>query len=99
MSQARKLIEERDHPYGNSWLITGVVIDTVIDLFTDFQQKAPELLIPWMMILNKLVRLLFSPYSEDNWRDIAGYVELVLRHFETTRIDVSDELEEVNANG
>lgn len=92
MSQARKLIEERDRPYGNSWLITGVVIDTVIDLFTDFQQKAPELLIPWMMILNKLVRLLFSPYSEDNWKDIAGYVELVLRHFETTRIDVSDEL-------
>jgi hypothetical protein len=58
------------------------------------QSKAPELLVAWMMILNKLMRLLFTPYSEDNWKDIAGYAQLVLRFMEETRPARPTEVEE-----
>lgn len=85
MSEIQKLIEKRDKEYGNSWLITGQLINVVSDLFTNFQREAPELLIPWMMMLNKMVRLLFTPHKEDTWQDIAGYAQLVLRHFDVTR--------------
>ena len=30
----------------------------------------------WVIILNKLIRAIASPYKVDHWADIAGYAEL-----------------------
>jgi len=32
----------------------------------------------WMMILNKLIRALYTPNDPDHWKDIAGYATLVM---------------------
>mgnify|MGYP001443382899 CR=1 FL=1 len=89
-NEVRKLIEGRDRPYGNAWQLTGLAIFAVKQQFEAFMDAVPHYIIPWMMILNKLMRLLFDPDSRDNWVDIAGYVELVLRHMDEGSHETED---------
>lgn len=80
-----ELIEERGKSYGIAWQITGKLVGAVpqvVNALIDMLRRAPEVYMPWMMILNKLVRILAQPYHKDSWKDIAGYAVLVSDYLE-----------------
>lgn len=81
-SKAKKLLKERGAAYGNAWQTTGYVMQPVMYLVSALVESDPEIYLPWMMILNKLVRALFAPRHADNWRDIIGYATLVYESLE-----------------
>jgi hypothetical protein len=81
-TKTKKLLKERGAAYGNAWQTTGHVIKPVIHLIAGLVEMAPEIYLPWMMILNKLVRALYAPDHADNWRDIIGYATLVYESLE-----------------
>ena len=45
-------------------------------------RMAPEVYYNWVIILNKLTRLLADPLNIDSWKDIAGYASLVVNYLE-----------------
>lgn len=49
----------------------------VMHLLNRLIAKYPELYMPWVMILNKLIRILAVPDRADSWYDIIGYATLV----------------------
>ena len=73
-----KLLETRGRDYGDAWKLTGLVIQPVAEEVVDLAVKTPEVWLPWVQILNKLVRILVTPKNADHWRDIVGYATLVL---------------------
>lgn len=77
-SDVSSLINDRGELYGNAHEITGKILQPVASELVELLSKWPALWIPWIMILNKLVRLLFSPTHLDSWMDIQGYAELAM---------------------
>lgn len=72
---------EREREYGDAWLYTGKVLTLFPDrLISRLLRK--KLLFPWLMILNKTIRILWSPGKIDHWKDIEGYARLARSHAE-----------------
>jgi hypothetical protein len=72
------VVEERERRYGQSWKTTG----EILSFFFRNRTSIPKLfsthyVFNWIMILNKLNRILSSPDNPDHWLDIAGYATLV----------------------
>lgn len=69
------LVTERGEDYDESWMLTAVVIKALQ------LEKRPiwrtPLSFAWIMVLNKLIRAMFSPTKKDHWVDMQGYAELV----------------------
>jgi hypothetical protein len=79
----KELIASRDAEYQGTWALHGEVTKLfAVPLKTLNIQKAP-MYFPWNMILNKLIRILFSPMNKDHWMDIQGYAQLVLNLLES----------------
>ncbi len=82
--RVRDLIQSRDEEYGSAWITSSRSIDDIpSDLWFKFQVKAMELLYAWVIIHNKLFRILASPRNVDHWKDIAGYAQLVVDYLES----------------
>jgi len=60
------------------------MIQPVMKEFIDFCQKAPKLIYAWVIILNKLARILADPFHRDSWVDIVGYASLVVDYIDAT---------------
>ncbi len=76
--QGTEVIEERDEAYGRAWVKTGQILSFL--LRNPSAQPAlfsTHWVFSWIMILNKLSRILSSPDNPDHWLDIAGYATLV----------------------
>ena len=71
------LLNTRGRSYGEAWKLTGRMVKPVATEAFNLVQEESEIWAPWMLILNKLVRILTTPKCEDHWRDIAGYATLV----------------------
>jgi len=85
MFDANKLVKERNEQYGAAWKKTGNMMWCVADQVNEFLISAPDLYYNWVIILNKLGRLLADPWNIDSWKDIAGYATLVVNHLEAER--------------
>lgn len=72
------LLEKRGRGYGDAWKLTGMMVKPVASQVLELAVKKPEMWAPWVLILNKLVRILVTPGRADHWRDIVGYATLVL---------------------
>jgi hypothetical protein len=77
------LVQERGEQYGEAWKVTG----KAVEFFSQYTKRLEATLywFPWLMILNKLVRILFSPNVVDHWKDIQGYAQLVIDDLPTPR--------------
>lgn len=76
--QGKEVIEERDEVYGQSWKTTGMILAFFFrDNLTIPKLFSTHYVFNWIMILNKLNRILSSPDNPDHWLDIAGYATLV----------------------
>lgn len=81
--QVRDLIRNRDKEYGSAWITSSRALDSIpSDLWFRFQVSCMELLYSWIIIHNKLFRILASPRNIDHWKDIAGYAQLVVDYLE-----------------
>jgi len=76
--EVRELVDKRDMEYATSWKHTGKLMQLVLGYTHKLLYHNPEMYFPWVMILNKLLRILGSPTNRDHWLDIAGYAQLVL---------------------
>jgi hypothetical protein len=76
------LIEERQKEYNDAWKISGFALRPVARGLIGLIFRAPEAFFPWLIIHNKLIRILSNPYHYDSWRDIAGYAELMKQEIE-----------------
>jgi len=76
------LVASRNTQYGAAWLTTGKLIGFLSKEFYEFLERAPNFSYAWVIILNKLVRLLHDPENLDSWQDIAGYATLVAEELE-----------------
>jgi len=77
------MINERQSTYGDAWRITGVALAPLAEELYNFLVMVPEFFIAWLMIFNKLIRLLADPYHRDSWEDIIGYATLVIRYIDS----------------
>ena len=91
MSDVRALLKERDTQYAEAWRKTGVLmklvrkeVDWLLDVF-------PEGYYNWVIILNKLLRILGDARHIDSWKDIAGYATLVVEYLENEK-EIRDEI-------
>lgn len=82
MNQVEEVITERTRMYGQAWKDTGLMVTPVEEALSKFTSAFPEGFYPWVIILNKLVRLLADPRNKDSWKDIAGYATLVLNYLD-----------------
>lgn len=81
--KVKDLIEQRDDQYGSAWIECTHLIGAIPKgVWHRFQSIAPQYLYAWIIILNKMYRILVDPYHKDSWRDIAGYATLVLNDLE-----------------
>lgn len=78
-----QLTIERDEKYGGAWYKVGVLIQKMgpIILESNLFKNSP-FSHNFILILSKLFRSLHDPYYDDNWKDIIGYCELILRYIE-----------------
>ena len=74
------LLKSRGKQYRDSWELHGKLLQPIITDIVGMWVDFPEVLLPWMMIFNKLLRALTSPRNPDHWKDIAGYATLVVQH-------------------
>lgn len=81
-SDIHELLSERNQQYAEAWRKTGLMAQLVESELTGMLLKFPEAWYNWVIILNKLVRILGDPYKIDSWRDIAGYATLVVDYIE-----------------
>lgn len=88
MFNVNELIKERDEQYGAAWLHTGRMMHAVSHSLHHLLEIAPEVYYNWVIILNKLVRLLRDPWNRDTWMDIAGYATLVVNYLDTADVPV-----------
>lgn len=67
---------DRGLEYGPAWLTTSMLINQLNTRLGALMSG--RYFFNWVMILNKLVRLIATPNHRDSWLDIAGYAQLVL---------------------
>ena len=77
--QGRKISEIHNKEYADAWALTGQLMASrdVRPNLDNLLRTHPRMYFPWMMILNKLLRILGSPGNPDHWLDIQGYANLV----------------------
>lgn len=75
-----ELLNDRGNVYGQTWLYAGKVLQLLHVPFTNFVGEAGWMAHNWVLILSKLIRILYTPYNEDHWRDLIGYATLILDH-------------------
>lgn len=80
LNVGKELVRERDELYGEAYVTTGLVVRELRNPIEKLLMYWPGLYLPWLMILNKLMRALANPGYPDTWRDIAGYAQLALEH-------------------
>lgn len=73
------IIDERQETHGNAWMLMGHVLQPLVPEIVKLIQTNPKFVFAWLMILNKLVRILAKPDYMDHWVDIQGYTELIIR--------------------
>ena len=78
----RELVESRDTQYAEAWRKTGLMSHMVASEIATMHHVFPEAWYNWVIILNKLARILGDPKHIDSWRDIAGYATLVVDYLE-----------------
>jgi len=81
-NKLEELLLQRNTRYGGAWLTSNQMMIPVMNEFLAFCQKAPLFIYAWIIILNKLTRILADPYYKDSWVDIAGYATLVTKYLE-----------------
>lgn len=79
-SSIRELLNDRGSSYGQTWFEAGKVIQLLQEPFANFVREAGWMSHNWVLILSKLIRILYTPYKEDHWRDLIGYATLILDH-------------------
>ena len=84
-SNVREFTEERDKTHGDAWKVTGQVMTFIAGKAPVIYMLPSYMILPWMNILMKLMRILWSPKKRDNWFDIIGYVDLVLREMDNDK--------------
>ena len=78
----RDFTTSRDNTHGDAWKVTGQVMDFLAGKAPVIYMLPSYMILPWMNILMKVMRILWSPMKRDNWFDIMGYVDLVLREMD-----------------
>ena len=76
----KDITEVHNREYADAWAVTGQLMASVRDVRTNLDNLLriyPRMYFPWVMILNKLLRILGSPSNPDHWLDIQGYANLV----------------------
>ncbi len=76
-SEADALMAARKEEYGEAWLTTGRITRMLTELELLKRISSSAYFYNWMIILNKLIRLLQTPTKIDSWRDIEVYARLV----------------------
>lgn len=77
-----ELLDERSVSYQNAWLKTGWMAKQVSAEIASLLFHFPDGWWSWVVILNKLVRILGDPEHLDSWKDIVGYATLVVDRLE-----------------
>ena len=77
-----KLLAERNGQYKDAWKLTGLAAQPLADQIFRLLITYPELWYNWIIILNKLIRILGSPEHLDSWKDIIGYATLAADYLE-----------------
>ena len=78
------LLTARSSEYGQSWLLSGVIVKAMREFGVDFTALDESWFDwPWRAILNKLTRIVKTPTHLDSWKDIEGYARLVREYLET----------------
>ena len=72
-----QIMEERNKQYADAWSKTGEILEEMPAGGSSLLLDYPQAYFPWIMILNKWIRILTSPKNSDHWLDIAGYAMLV----------------------
>lgn len=81
------VVEEREKVYGQAWKTTGEILAFLLRKHVPPPKLfSTHYVFNWIMILNKLSRILASPHNPDHWLDIAGYATLIYE-------EVTDEAE------
>jgi hypothetical protein len=77
-----QITEERNPLYADAWRIQGEVCQNpdIQAILQTLLNHYPFMWFPWIMILNKLLRVSGSPTKIDHWDDIIGYATLVRDH-------------------
>lgn len=78
MATMKKIVDHRDAEYRDAWMKTNEVVFSLVRDVAYFIVDAKWAFFSWVMILNKLMRVLSSPENRDHWIDIQGYAQLVL---------------------
>lgn len=78
MMDPQQLIKQKQATHGDAWKLYGLVTKILLPQITKLTMMYPKYVFAWTMILNKLIRALYSPDLKDNWLDIQGYAQLVL---------------------
>jgi len=76
----KEVVEGRNKEYADAWARTGVLIAPIASEVNKLLVEYPQMYFSWMMILNKLLRVLGSPTNPDHWLDIEGYALLVRKY-------------------
>ena len=76
-SEADALMAARKEEYGEAWLTTGRITHLLNEIGVMNRIVESPYFYNWMIILNKLIRLLQTPTKIDSWRDIEVYARLV----------------------
>ena len=74
----RELVDQRESIYQGAWKLHGQVLRPLALKLGELHINHPDKYFPWMMIFNKLLRIIASPAKRDHWLDIQGYAQLVL---------------------
>ena len=81
-----ELLEDRNTAYGNAWALSGHISRILRINEALLLERMPEAHFPIMLIINKCIRAMTTPYNKDHWRDIIGYATLVLNYLEATDV-------------
>jgi hypothetical protein len=81
------LIEVRQTTHGNAWKATNQVLQYLAVWYREEMQglQFSGYYLNWIMVLNKLMRLLFRPHYVEHWEDIEGWAHLVVRDLQPIR--------------
>lgn len=79
----KKLLKQRGNEYGEAWRMSGLVMGVLKTPFMNLIEQAPQFSHNWVLMLSKLIRILYSPYKADHYKDLIGYATLCLREVET----------------
>jgi hypothetical protein len=76
--EGKKVIKDRE-AYRDAWARTGEWLNPMGKEINALLTVYPRMYLPFIMIVNKLMRVLADPTNIDHWLDISGYAELVVK--------------------